>query len=214
MPNHCKNELTIWSDKEDIEKLVEHLKGPKSMFDFNSLVPMPEEIEDTNSVTTGNQKYYYSQKKWLQDRKTAKDTTKGKDVAVYILDFPPTEWVKENCHDVFTLRRLERESGAVYWYDWACKRWGTKWNAYDVEYCISPVKTLTLGKSSVLFANVPDPQQIVYTMLTAWMEPRPIFTALRDYLTPPEFSEYLSFEWRFQDEEEHFNGTLTEDDEV
>ena len=210
MPNHCQNELTICSSKEDIEKLVEHLKGPTSMFDFNSLVPMPKEIEDTYSVSTGDQKYYYSQKKWLQDRKPPKndDTTK------YILDFPPTEWVKENCYDAFTVRRLEREHGAVYWYDWACKQWGTKWNAYDVEYCISPVKTLPLAKSSVLFANVPDPQQIVYTMLTAWMEPRPIFTALRDYLTPPEFNEYLSFEWRFQDEGEHFNGVLTEKDEV
>jgi len=210
MPNHCQNELTICSSKEDIEKLVEHLKGPTSMFDFNSLVPMPKEIEDAYSISTGDQKYYYSQKKWLQDRKPPKndDTTK------YILDFPPTEWVKENCYDAFTVRRLEREHGAVYWYDWACKQWGTKWNAYDVEYCISPVKTLPLAKSSVLFANVPDPQQIVYTMLTAWMEPRPIFTALRDYLTPPEFNEYLSFEWRFQDEGEHFNGVLTEKDEV
>lgn len=210
MPNHCQNELTICSSKEDIEKLVEHLKGPTSMFDFNSLVPMPKEIEDAYSISTGDQKYYYSQKKWLQDRKPPKndDTTK------YILDFPPTEWVKENCYDAFTVRRLEREHGAVYWYDWACKQWGTKWNAYDVEYCISPVKTLPLAKSSVLFANVPDPQQIVYTMLTAWMEPRPIFTALRDYLTPPDFSEYLSFEWRFQDEGEHFNGVLTEKDEV
>ena len=43
MPNHCYNEVTIQSTREDIENIMEHLRGDKTMFDFNNLVPMPEE---------------------------------------------------------------------------------------------------------------------------------------------------------------------------
>ena len=204
MPNHCYNQITIQSTKEDIEKIVEHLRGKDSMFDFNSLVPMPEEIQDTHLLHKGGERYHYSQKKWLT---TLSKEQKADNPERF--QFPSITWVEENLIDPFTIRRLTQQHGTAYWYDWSIQHWGTKWNAYDVEYCISPVKTLSL-----LHTKITEPCKVVYTLLTAWAEPRPILKALRDYLQPPDFSEHLELEWRFRDEMEDYNGVFTKTDEV
>lgn len=171
------------------------------MFDFNSLIPMPEEIQDTHILHKGGERYHYSQKKWL--------STGDEHHLSQFQAGPPLTWVEENPVDPFTIRRLTQQHGSAYWYDWSIEHWGTKWNAYDVEYCISPVKTLSL-----LHTKITDPCQVVYNMLTAWSEPRPIIKVLKDYLQPPHVSEHLGFEWRFRDELEHYDGVFTKTDEV
>ena len=67
MPNHCFNHVTIQSTQEDIEKIMEHLRGSETMFDFNNLVPMPEPMKDLHAVHLGEKQYFYSVSKWRKN---------------------------------------------------------------------------------------------------------------------------------------------------
>jgi hypothetical protein len=134
---------------------------------------------------------------------------KGEQMPPAGIDFPDLSWAKDNPIDSFTIRRLQQQQGATTPHDWSVKHWGTPDNAEKVEYLISPVKTLSL-----LHTKITEPCQVVYTMLTAWSEPRPIVKALRDYLQLPNFNEHLVFEWRFRDEMEHYDGIFTKTDEI
>lgn len=66
MPNHVRNILTINSlEESEVKAVLDYVKGPKSLMDFNSIVPEPEGVD---------------------------------------------------------------------WYSWRLQNWGTKWNAYDVDF--------------------------------------------------------------------------------
>lgn len=56
---------------------------------------------------------------------------------------------------------LTREFGASDWYNWSIINWGTKWNAYDVNY----------------FPH--NENAFVVTFDTAWSPPDAVFEALR-----------------------------------
>jgi len=197
MPNHCYNQVTIQSTKEDIEKIMEHLRGGEAMFDFNNLVPMPEELKDLHHITAEGKEWFYSVTKYKASLNGEKEP---------YLSFPDLDWIKENHIDGFTLRRIKNEYGTASWYDWCCENWGTKWNAYDVEYFTGPIPKATAIKEG---------RQIVYRLSTAWAEPRPIINALMRYLSQPGFDQDLEMRWRFEDELENFNGEIRNgDDEV
>ena len=89
---------------------------------------------------------------------------------------------------------------SCWWYDFACLHWGTKWNAYDIEY----KQFVTPNKQT----------KIIYKFTTAWAEPRPVIEKLIQYLCEPEFSQDLDLRWKFEEEAEHFKGVITKDDEV
>ena len=46
MPNWCENRVDISGEPEDVKKFME-LVGKK--FDFQKIIPMPKELEDTTS---------------------------------------------------------------------------------------------------------------------------------------------------------------------
>ena len=125
-----RKEITIRfkvPDTEDIEKIKGKLKSDISHFDFNTLVPMPPEIADTAMMGSNGEEFYYSQKEWhehVQDRQ---------DENIFG-PIPDIDWVFDNAIDDFTLRRRVKEHDSCWWYDFACLHWGTKWNAYDIEY--------------------------------------------------------------------------------
>jgi hypothetical protein len=70
MPNYCHNDIEILGNSEDIKKLRE-LVGDN--FDFNKIIPMPEELEDDNyrRLTKEQQEIVqkkYGYKDWYQWR--------------------------------------------------------------------------------------------------------------------------------------------------
>ena len=192
MPNHCFNQLVIQSIAEDILDIMEFLEGGGSMIDFNKLVPMPEELNDIQYMTAGEDTYYYSVAKWQSSAECNLDKKP--------FDFPLLDWVKAHGLDSFTIKRFERQYGTAKWYDWCVKNWGTKWNAYDVEYKLKAVDELH--------------NEITYKFMTAWMEPRPIMKALMNHLAQPGFDQDLEMRWRFVDEDDNFNGEVHHDDEI
>jgi|TARA_R110002020_G_scaffold147346_1_gene322669 hypothetical protein len=195
MPNHCYNQVTIQSTQKDIENIMEHLRGDETMFDFNNLVPMPELLGEIQAVHQGEDTWYYSRKKWMKQLNGVKDP---------YLSFPDSDWLKENKIDPFTIKRLENQHGTADWYQWSIANWGTKWNAYDVEYYVGPIPNAT---------NIKEGRQVVYKLATAWAEPRPVIKALMRYLAQPGFDQDLEMRWRFEDELENFNGEIRNGDE-
>jgi len=59
MPNHCFNRIAISvgsSDDQNLKVLVDSLKSEKNQtdFDFNAILPMPPELENTTPSWTSN----------------------------------------------------------------------------------------------------------------------------------------------------------------
>jgi hypothetical protein len=106
MPNWCENEVVISGSKEDIEKVRELMETEESKFDFNSVLPSPDEFKGIHS---GSCKIDGVQCNIWRE-------VDGKNVA--ISEEEQAEMIKKY--------------GSTNWYDWNCENWGTKWNAGDV----------------------------------------------------------------------------------
>ena len=144
MPNHVTNILTIDGVEEDINKLLKGINGGRDEeghpvhIDFNKIIPMPESLNIPDSsdyekgyylymaVEHGNYKgidkmlkYPWAQKEGIATRE---------EMVNYHLknDDSYLEKGKQYYDNI-------QEYGHPTWYDWSCKNWGTKWNAYRSE---------------------------------------------------------------------------------
>lgn len=140
MPNHIANRLLVSGSEEEIARFtstvetvtinendcedVEHI-------DFNKIIPMPEELKNTESSSkVHNSLYYYLM------------MTGKSDLVPQLLRFPQF-YSLEKFEDKTTDELAEYMSiGEKYyhlyekyeycnWYDWCVMKWGTKWNAYN-----------------------------------------------------------------------------------
>jgi len=116
MPNHTTNFVTIETNtnvQEEIQALEElknDLRVKEDMFDFNGIVPMPEEIK--KGATLGI------------DMETGK--------IIEHKDYENDGGVYKPKHRL-TRKRLMVEYGADNWRDFGNLHWGTKWNSYEFE---------------------------------------------------------------------------------
>ena len=110
MPNHTINFVTIETNtnvQEEIQALEElknDLRIKDNMFDFNGIVPMPEEIRKGTEMYTDNCSDDYEL-----------------DNGVFV---PKRRLIR---------KRLMAEYGADNWRDFGKLYWGTKWNSYEFE---------------------------------------------------------------------------------
>lgn len=120
MPNHAENNITIThTDEAQIKWLRKQFKGNKKEGytpDFNKLIPMPKELDDTVSPTEVVATQAEADK---INAEYAKD-------GVSALCPQKIKAISKAEHE----RRL-KEYGADNWYDWAYHAWGTKWNSYS-----------------------------------------------------------------------------------
>lgn len=104
MPNWCTNEVEIYAAPDLLAKLKTQLQTDEEAFDFNTLIPMPEEIK---TITCGSTTTEIDGEKVRLS--TWRDGPDGPQ--------PVNE------------QELIAKHGASNWYDWCIKHWGTKWNA-------------------------------------------------------------------------------------
>lgn len=125
MPNNVRNRLTIKGPKLTLSKImgemvsmVEGRDGTKQpyWFDFNKLIPMPEQLQDIQTGSTWIDGKSYSQ--WRE--------IDGQQVGLTEAD----------------VKALTKAYGAADWYKWAVANWGTKWNAYDVQDPVLTTRSL------------------------------------------------------------------------
>jgi hypothetical protein len=61
MPNWCQNTLSISGNKNEINKVLELIRGNETAFDLNKVIPMPEEFKNTASPVPDDQKVLQKQ---------------------------------------------------------------------------------------------------------------------------------------------------------
>lgn len=132
MPNHVTNQLSITSDKQTIDKIKQEIFVDEK-FDFNRISPMPEILSSMVSSSD------IDEAKFRLGLKNRYSTTNSN------ID----EFVVEQLINAY------KQTGFVYWYDFALENWGTKWNAYEVH--------ITMNNENI---NV--------QFETAWSTPEPI----------------------------------------
>ena len=54
MPNWCQNEVQVHGSEADIKAFKTLVESEKTKFDFNQIIPMPEELEETQSPADPN----------------------------------------------------------------------------------------------------------------------------------------------------------------
>jgi len=124
MPNHTQNEVLIESNTNDEQEILalqilkNDLRIEDGQFDFNGIIPMPDEIRKGAEISIED---------FVDgDEPEGYENVMGKYV-------PKDQKIRRN---------LVLKYGSDNWYDWAIAWWGTKWNAYDVEICQDEESTL------------------------------------------------------------------------
>jgi hypothetical protein len=123
MPNWVYNKVYFHGDSKQIDKLKNFVTSKDREFDFEKIIPMPEELNIESGSTE------------IISIACAKARKEGKTTCE---EFEKpwgdsktfNEWA--DIGDKY-LSNLEKY-GATTWYEWSWKNWGTKWNACDVYW--------------------------------------------------------------------------------
>ena len=121
MPNYVKNIVTFTGDEESIRLMKEFVKSDESTFDFDKIIPQPEELNlvdgsEMDVAVEAAQRRRQNKAIILKAHDKAKRS--------------PEEWADlgekylEN----------ERKYGHRTWYGWRVENWGTKWPAMVIEW--------------------------------------------------------------------------------
>ena len=120
MPNHITNKLTIVAENaERLNEVLETLKTDEQEFDFNTLIPMPEELV-INAFGHSKEELDYA-----------------RTHEAYDADECGKLFGERFSEEMFLNARAQAlnmdKYGYPTWYEWSCTNWGTKWNAYDID---------------------------------------------------------------------------------
>jgi len=150
MPNWTSNQITVRGSKEELQKLKSHVFDKDGNFDFNTLVPMPEEILNT---VAGSNNIHSKDLFTLGSKYEIKENTIQR-----MLDRGMTQ---EEIDQIISKEKYLIETyGFINWYDWALTNWGVKWNA---------------NETSILDEN---DTTLVFCFDTAWSTPEDVYIAL------------------------------------
>ena len=126
MPNWVTNQVKIIADEVTLAKIREEVKGSTyendecREFDFNTILPIPKELEGTQApLKIISQEEYDKQEERIVKGELT-DSEKR---------FGVSRGLTQELADEY-----EQRFGYTNWYDWQCSNWGTKWNANDVYW--------------------------------------------------------------------------------
>jgi hypothetical protein len=166
MPNHVANRITGPS----LDTIKELLRGKESAVDFNRLIAMPESLTikvDFEVIDLAR----LAMRDLPDVNEPGIEGMIAKLTAGNMARSPsPFKLSDERWAMFIQCLENKRKYGEYYWHDWACKHWGTKWNAYAI-----------VESSDSLYFE------------TAWACPEPIVKAVATALKGGEFTwEYAS----------------------
>jgi hypothetical protein len=136
MPNWTSTTINANGQEEEIAAFLAGIRSESEpVFDFATLIPMPELLRHTCS---------------------GRRTIEGKAVESWYVIDPANPYSDEGVR-LFTpeeeaeLARI----GAKIWYDWACNNWGTKWNACRAEITERYAGTVAIRFETAWAAPIP-----------------------------------------------------------
>ena len=158
MVNDVRQQLHIYG--EDALQVIKHVMGTASAFDFNAVIPMPEELNIESSsdgrmglaAITGECDEYVT-REWLKEL----EVETAEQFRAYVTIHRPhaIELGKKYLHN-------QHLYGHTTWYDWCIENWGTKWNAYEVR------------------ATFVSSDHAALTFYTSWGPPFPVIVKLSE----------------------------------
>ena len=125
MPNWVMNKVTFYGNDNEIQKMKNFLKSKDTAFDFNKLIPMPEELD----IDSGSTEHFSIELYELNE----------KNPAAALKLYEESSWQKDKTFGQW-LRLGEKyisnkkKYGHPTWYGWRCENWGTKWNASEIVW--------------------------------------------------------------------------------
>lgn len=177
MPNWVMNKLTFTGDENDIKELLNSIQGPEDCFDFNTIIPMPEELQvESGSITKESVMAVIIRILESQELGYFVNT---KDIILQLstLFHHKIEQTKEKDPEILKngLNYISNliNYGHMTWYDWCIEHWGTKWNACG--------------------ADLVDDSTIIFR--TAWSAPHPVIEELAKAFP----SVNITHEWADED---------------
>jgi hypothetical protein len=165
MPNHIQNIVKIKGNKEDIAKCAKTIfKGDK--FSFKNIIPRPTDLEIEKSSYLGDGITLINGTEEQKERVITKFKRWANE------ERPLETFIEESKELGRKALENQKKYGFTDWYDWSIENWGTKWDAYEIDYDVTE-DTINLN------------------FQTAWNTPYPIFEELSRMF--PNISIYVDF---------------------
>lgn len=134
MPNHITNIVKVEGSPEKVEELFLYVKGEKSEFDFNKIIPMPESLHITSGSNVDNAIAILSND--LEKFNEMLDWSWVKEEGIETVEDLQDVLMKKLSPKDFQEGKIALDNLLKYghkdWYSWSIANWGTKWNAYDI----------------------------------------------------------------------------------
>jgi hypothetical protein len=179
MPNYVENILKLYGEKEDIARLLAHVKTDKSVFDFNTLIPMPESLNITSGSSTEISLAVYTYHKTGEIDRLL--TYCYREYCQEVEEVSMSDYVKHllQCGGADlslgeTAYNNKKAYGTTDWYYWCVEHWGTKWEALE--------------------ASIIDEEQDIISFETAWSAPNPVIDKLAEMFPDVEIRHIWSDE--------------------
>lgn len=127
MPNYVSNRISIIGSDDAVKRVAEFVKSDYGVFDFEKILPMPEELNiDCSSIGDWGMEYILAERV-KEDMRTERENE--------IIEKIDKRSDKAGCI-ALGQKYLDNlaKYGATTWYDWHRQNWGTKWNACGPVY--------------------------------------------------------------------------------
>ncbi len=186
MPNWCTIQMTARGPKADVERMIEFMRSEsedgkfKTPFDFNKLIPMPEELgqitkgssqshglaileEDSTERDFRNALAFLAQSDpaFGSSDGTAAPLTRSQAIAA--LRASSSSAARDCLLQAERSLSARAKYGVSDWYDWSVRYWGTKWNACEPQV-------------DEIFVDG-DQASVRISFDTAWSFPTPVIEA-------------------------------------
>jgi hypothetical protein len=183
MPNWCSNTVYITGSATDAAALRALMTTSRSKFDFWAILPMPREIEQSESSSKAETAWQLKYGDWHDAThkygpqhypsreaamQAAREADEWRPMVMATRDNPFPSIPARSFDDLAdAVQELTIKYGHPDWHSWACANWGTKWSATDA------------GWMSAARAAKRDAHQVAY-FGTAWSPAVPVVMALSE----------------------------------